>query len=489
MTATVSQLFSRHKVAGGLAWQTVLFGVSKTGAQLASMLVIFVVSRRLSPQELGVLGITAGFIPLAIAALSAVFASGVIKQTLDYDDPEQAMSYLGTVWIVSVGVTIGIIGLLFVASQPLSHLLFGDGGYEIFLQLSLIGVLFQVGFVLPQQILRLYDRVAAYTLLSLLYGVLFVGLSAVLVSYTSWGLIGVAVAQGIAGLICYLGYLQQAVPFISPKVVVSALKRAVRFGLPLLPYVVAGWIVNLSGRVMLSSLRGLSETGAYTLGYTVGLAVEFVVSSANLAWVTYFMKHWRDETFPITAYRIITVYLTLVIFWGLGISLFAKTLVGLVAPPELAPSAQIVPWTALIYSLNAFQYIWVNILYLEERTKYITLTMIVAAVVVIGANLMLIPSFGMVGASMASAIAFAVLVIMTFLATRRFERLKFDWITVGFVSALALLLFGLANYIDPGPQSNMVGLRIGLLVLYVFVAGGLLFLRLGSLSGKLVQIC
>lgn len=479
MTAGILRSSIVYNEAKELAWQSVLFGVSKIGAQVGSMLVVLIGSHWLSRDELGALGVTAGLMPLAIAGLSAVFASGAIKQALDYEDPEEARGYLGTVWLASLAATVGVLVVLLQASTPVSRLLFGRGGYETFFRLSLLGLFFQVSFAVPQQVLRLRERILTYALLASLYGCLYVGLSALVMSYSNFGLIGIAIAQGLAGLICYLGYLSATVSLVRPTIVSAALQRSLRFGLPLLPYVIAGWVVNMSGRVMLPQLHGLSETGLYTLGYTIGASVEVVVSSVNMAWVTYFFRNWRDDAFPTKCHRIVTLYLTLIVLLGFTLSLFATTIVELVAPPGLRPAAGIVPWTALIYCLNAFQYLWVNVLYLQERTTYIASTMLVAAFAVLAGNLILIPRLGMYGAALSSTIGFSVLVTTTFLGARGFEQLRFDWGTVGSLAALSVALFALVYYVDLRAGTYHLGLRVALLGCVVVAAVGLLLVRLG----------
>ncbi len=73
-------------------------------------------------------------------------------------------------------------------------------------------------------------------------------------------------------------------------------RRALDFGLPLLPHSLAGWLLSVSDRWLLGLLLGvaaadaLAAVGVYSLGYQLGYAVSLVAISFNAAWLPFLYR-------------------------------------------------------------------------------------------------------------------------------------------------------------------------------------------------------
>src|SRR5438067_1618929 len=61
-----------------------------------------------------------------------------------------------------------------------------------------------------------------------------------------------------------------------------------RYGLPLVPHRVSGWLTGMADRVIIAKLTSLGQVGIYSVGYSIGTAVALVQEAFNRAWVPFF---------------------------------------------------------------------------------------------------------------------------------------------------------------------------------------------------------
>jgi len=99
----------------------------------------------------------------------------------------------------------------------------------------------------------------------------------------------------------------------------------------------------------------------------------------------------------------------------LGIRLFGKDLIG----PAYRRGTVIIPPVMLGYILSGLAEVLMAGVYLKGRSLVVPVATVSAAAVNIVGNFLLIPSYGMTGAAWATVTAYAVLVVVLYLYTRR----------------------------------------------------------------------
>ena len=75
-------------------------------------------------------------------------------------------------------------------------------------------------------------------------------------------------------------------------------------------------------------------------------------------------------------------------------------------PPAFLPAAQVVPWVGLGVGLQGLYLLTSIGLNITKRTQYYPIATAIAAATSVGANLVLVPTFGIIGAAWANAIAY-----------------------------------------------------------------------------------
>jgi O-antigen/teichoic acid export membrane protein len=63
------------------------------------------------------------------------------------------------------------------------------------------------------------------------------------------------------------------------KISKEFIKDALLFGLPIVPHVIGGMVINMSDKIFISHILGNSELGIYNMGYTIGATISMLSTS------------------------------------------------------------------------------------------------------------------------------------------------------------------------------------------------------------------
>jgi O-antigen/teichoic acid export membrane protein len=194
-------------------------------------------------------------------------------------------------------------------------------------------------------------------------------------------------------------------------------------------------------------LTDADTVGVYALGYTGGMVVlAFVVQPFVLAWAATSWEIAKEDDAERQYARVLTAFTVVAAFVGLAISALATDVLRLLVGPAFADSRLVVPFSAFAYVLYGVYSVVAVGLNIRSQTRWVSLAMGIAAALSIGLNLLLIPLVGMLGAALATLVAYAVLAVTTAAFGQRYYPVPWDVTRVagtmvaGMILAAAALL-------------------------------------------------
>lgn len=188
-------------------------------------------------------------------------------------------------------------------------------------------------------------------------------------------------------------------------------RRAMRLGIPLAFGGLAYFLLNAGDRIIIQAILGPAEVGRYQVAYVVGSVIILLLTFTSAAWTPRFAAlrdererrdlaaQSRDEL-----YRILMPVL-------LGITLGAPVLLRIVAPASFEPESL----TAVVFlvALCAFPVATsgavTRLLVILRRGKTVGAISAIGAAVNVALNLLLIPVIGILGAAVATLVAYVLL--------------------------------------------------------------------------------
>lgn len=196
---------------------------------------------------------------------------------------------------------------------------------------------------------------------------------------------------------------------------------ALRFGAPLVPHELAGWLITGLDRLYLTALVGASSSGVYAAAYQVGLIVSVPAAAFNRAWVPYLFRQLADagEAGRRRVVQITYLYFA-VILAGTGVlTVVSRIVLPHVLGPAFTRSATMVGWIALGYAFNGMYLMVVNQLFYEKKTGWLGVATVVAGLIHAVVSYLLIRQFGARGAAIATTVSFALMFFSTWVMSAR----------------------------------------------------------------------
>ncbi len=301
-------------------------------------------------------------------------------------------------------------GIIIVFAKPLSSLIFGDDQfYWVYILGSVLfcDSLSQRGMIL----LRINSKAVLFILISI--GNIILTLSSVyyFVIYKYNEVVGVFHGVFFASLIQFLVlFILVYLPSLKGVGSTKIVKKMVKFGIPFLPAGLLFLITELSDRYFILWFLGESQVGIYSIAYKIGSIPLILISGINLAWQPFYVKKKNNAE-------------TRNIFGGIGnfilfgfilsittISIWLPFIdkLGIISS-SYTESITIIPFIFLGYLFYTWYILLMPSIFLKSKQNWEPILRGMAAFVNIILNILLIPKYGILGATISTMVAYIVM--------------------------------------------------------------------------------
>lgn len=219
--------------------------------------------------------------------------------------------------------------------------------------------------------------------------------------------------------------------------------HAFTFSLPLIPHALSNFILNASDKIIINQILGSHETGIYAFAYAVGGIMMLITGAMNQAWMPIFGEYLRKKQYH-TIENMAVKYSKIVCLSVLGVILFAKELVMLMADERYYVALDIVPIIALSGVFIFLYTLYVNYVFLAGKTLFIAINTLIAGMVNIAMNYWLIPIYGYQIAATTTLISYALLFALHYVNAKYILKqtvIRFS-LLLPYLLGLLVLLFG-----------------------------------------------
>lgn len=189
------------------------------------------------------------------------------------------------------------------------------------------------------------------------------------------------------------------------------IKHALTISLPLVLHGAALNILSNSDRIMITWLVDASQSGIYSLVYSLGMISSVIISSLDGVWIPWFTEEMnkknKDQINSITSY-----YVKIITYLMCCLILVSPEILKILASKSYWEGIKIIP---LIIAANfiSFMYsFYVNVEHYYKKTVQISSLTIFAALLNILLNYLLIPKFGYVAAALTTLISYLVILLL-----------------------------------------------------------------------------
>jgi O-antigen/teichoic acid export membrane protein len=445
----------------GIAKQTIVYGLSGVAIQAVGVITLPIYGRLFTPTQFGLLELATVLSAVVITLVDAGFASAAQRSFYDYTDEElePRRSVLFTaITFTSVLAGIATVGLL-LARNSVSNWLFGGHGRGLVIAVALsLPLINWANFF--REAMRLRFRAWHYVASSALASVVAAGAGVASVVVFDQGVSGVFIGLIVGNALAAaygaaIVWSDVAGAFSRPE-----LRKMLAYGLPLVPAALALWALALVDRIMLSKLGSLQDVGQYAVANRIANVLLLAVTGFVLAFGPYvFSIYARDRELEKQVRGKTLTYLIICLSTAaLALTLFGQEIVTIVAPDfdDAYKAVGLLTFSVVAFGVSTVVMAGISIV---RRTKVLAVLALVAAALNIGLNFVLIPPFGMVGAAVATAAAYALLAVLHFQVAQRYYPTPYESPKVLMAIGLATAV-GILSVVPLGPPPVAVAAKV-----------------------------
>ncbi len=425
-----------------LAKNTILFAISSFGSKLLVFLLVPFYTSVLSKAEYGIADLITTTSNILVIVATICISDAVTRFSMDGLEARKGVFRYGVSVEIIAFILTGIV-IFFVADiNPFDW----DVSYYFLLWTIMCTSAF---YQLVSNYLRAIDKVGCVAIMGILVTLLTIVSNLTLLLLYKLGLLGYLISlvagyaiSAVYGLVNILKYDRKCLAQICN---VETRKGMIRFSLPLIFNGVAWWINSGLDRYLLLFFLGTEANGLYAAASKIPTILSIITQIFGQAWSLSAIKESTSENkegFYKNIYEIYNGVLvcacSILIIFNVPIAkiLFAKEFF------QAWHYSSVLLISAVFSALGAF---WGSFFSVQKKTGWYAVSTVISACINLILNSILIPKYGIMGASIATGFSFFAMYIIRYFAASKFIKLGINLIKDLSVYILIIMQIIIAN--------------------------------------------
>jgi O-antigen/teichoic acid export membrane protein len=441
-------LLSRIKI---LLKQSSIYSISWLASSLTGVLLLPVYTAYMTPDDYGIVQILEYTSRVLLIAIVAGQIPAIYRFYNDTESADERREVIGTGYTYVAAVA-GVAVLLTVPFHDgIGSLLLGVEGAGEYIRLGFAILFFDILILVPTAYFTVSQQPGTYVAYSLGRLALGVTSNLVLIVGFEMGAMGMLWGNLISSLtFAVLMSIHMLVKNGLPGRL-SLLKPMLRFGLPMIPALMASALIQNADRYFLRAFDGLNAVGIYSLGYKFPFFLcSLITSSFSMVWsghMLYTIAKDPDAEWQFA--RIASYFFTAFVFLMFCMALAGSSIIHLMADEAYWTAIQVIPVVCIGMCFYAFHSFVIVGAYIKKRTGLIPIGYLAALIVNLGLNYVLVPIYGYMAAAWVSVVTYMVFTVVSYFVCRTIYPIRFEFGRLSTVALVALGLYGVFLYTPP----------------------------------------
>lgn len=460
-----------------LSVYTAWYSVGNFIIRSISFLLLPLYSNLLSTTEFGDYALLVSMYSIIAVLYQSGMQNALTKYYLENENQVQRKKIFSSIFnsIVISGILLTCLSIIF--SKGISQLILGTQHDSKLISIIFIALFFETLSFFPLHLLKTKEKARKVVTYSSVSAVINLLLNVVFVYKMRMDIEGIFIAQMLSSLALTIIVFPSVLPEIQMYIDKVLLKKMFLFSLP---FVVSGLFssaVDVSDRFILNIFTSKDEVGIYTLSYKIAMIMNVFVISFRTAWIPRALNVYNSQNYSVifgnTLKKLTSVSLTILLCITLfspylfHIRLFGVTILN----KNFEPGLVILPYILLGYFFSGLAIFYSLFPFISSKSYYFLYSDLIAFVVNILLNFILIPLVGMVGAAIATTLAYFASALFLFFISRRKINITYPIknLSTIIISCLVLLIIGM----------NLKNLLVDVVIIIIYLT---LIVRLSKIS-------
>ena len=438
-----------------------IYAVGNISRQLIGFLMLPVYTTYLTPADYGVVGLLIFMVSLIELLFGGHMFHAIPKFYFDQESQKERNCLLSTALIVTTLTSIVTVFFVALFSNPASTLLFGTAEYALLVCMFAVQILTNALENYALVYLRIQQKPLLFVAVNFAKLALQLSLNIIFVVYLEKGVLGVAISSMLSSILFATIMTIYTLAKVGLNYSKEVTLKLLKFSWPLWVGGIAGLYIGSANRYYIRLFSSLDDVGLFTLAAKFGSIIFLLI------W-TPFGQYWQTERYNIYRQKnalpifqlVYTTISTLLIIVALGVALFSDPVIRIMAAEAFHPASLAVPFLALggvfqcLVTYNNFSFL------VKEKTAWMSRNSYLTAGVITIFYLLLIPSFGFVGAAAAALGANFVQFLVVFTAAKKHFDMQLKLQPLFRSISIAVAAFFLAWFFKSGHLLVDIGINL-----------------------------
>lgn len=454
--------------------QMSVYGIGGLLTKFIQFLLLPLYTRVFAPSEYGILEIVYLVGNFLAIIFGLMIRSGYVRYYYTFSkELEKRTLFNSALWFIIISSIFFLFLLEFLINRiELEIFQFSDQG--LLIRLIAISTILTTVNQLFYGDLQVREEANRYILINLLGLLVTLSLTIYIVVFLKLSVAGVLMARIIGGIfeLIWLALLTVKLPVLSYSF--PLLTTMLTYSIPLIPVQLAFFVLELSDRFFLKNYVDLREVGLYALAYRLSSVLLLLAIEPLRAFTPYIFSlvdnpvKCKQTLADFARYYIFAISVIVLV-----LSMFAPEVISLVASESYQESWRAIYLITLSYAIYGLAVLSSYAIEIVKMNWISAIFWSIAAICNILLNIFLIPYYGMLGAALATAISYLLVLIGYWIATRIFYAVPYQYSKIFYIFVVMTIIYLLSTTIHTNLLLSVI-LKSGLITLFIIVvlAGG-----------------
>ena len=204
----------------------------------------------------------------------------------------------------------------------------------------------------------------------------------------------------------------------------SIIEKMLRFGIPLVPATIVGWVLNSMDKIMIRNICDYEQLGLYSAALKI-VAILMILQSCFSNFWTPIAFRWDKENKSIKQFDFVGNLLSFVLVSVFIMIMLFKNIIISILSPEYRAAVNIVPFLVLYPIMYTLSEVTVVGVYFTGKSGFTIVVALISCIVNLVLNSVFIPRWGAIGASVATGLSYIVFFwVRTLVSWRIWKRMN-----------------------------------------------------------------
>ena len=361
--------------------------------------------------------------------------------------------------------------------DSLSLFLLNSDDYHYLLKLVYLSAFLQAVIIIPFTLLKLQSKPIIYSISNIFKLFLILSLTLYFVVIKNRNVVGIFEAQCIGNFVLLILLIPYILKNIEFKFEFGELKELIKYSFPLILASISGVLLSFFDRFGLTKMRGLEDTAIYGFGFKIANTIKLVViSSIQMSITPIIFKKMNDpdaKEFYKNTFFIISL---IVLFSILLVSMFSSEIINIFATNKTfyLKSIYVISIISFSFLFGSMKDVVIIGLHIKKKTKIIGSILILIAIINFILNYLLIPLWGIYGASVSTLLAQIIFFIIVLYKAQKVYPIPYEFIRLSLLTLFTVVIVIFSYFLNDFRILISISLKLLLIVIYMYVTYNLI---------------